>query len=109
MTLEINDEAVRSVLNTLAVHMEAMRAASRQVGGIKTEIEQHFVAACSTSYQQRITNWEERYGKLQQSYADFCGRLQQGKQMIDAAHGEALDLSTGTGPGSHVYHTLNPR
>ena len=38
---------------------------------------------------------------------DFQDRLGQGHRVIDGAHGEALNLSIGTGPGSHVYHTLN--
>ncbi|MFC8448886.1 hypothetical protein [Kitasatospora sp. NPDC057223] len=106
--LQTEDAVVQSVLATLETHMQSMRTAGQNVEAVNGEIQQHFQAACSTAYQQRIADWQEKYRQLQQAYDTFHAGLARGHQGINNAHTEALGLGSGWSPGSNnVFNVLN--
>ncbi|WP_030246985.1 hypothetical protein [Streptomyces sp. NRRL S-350] len=111
-TLQTEDAVVRQTLATLQGHIDTMLRACTNIEDINTEVHDHFQAACSTAYQQKINDWTTRYRQLRTSYDTFQQSFAAGHQIISTAHNEALDMVHGTSPSSlslDVSNGLNPK
>ncbi|MDH6707806.1 MULTISPECIES: hypothetical protein [unclassified Kitasatospora] len=109
--VQTDDAAVKAVMATLDNHIQAMMNAGQRVQDVNDEVQQHFKAACSTAYQGKIHDWQERYQQLKNAYQSFQGRFSAGHVQINNAHDQAFDVNNGWGgggPGSEVYKGLNP-
>lgn len=73
LNLKTDDAVVRSVLATLEGHIDTMMRAATQVQDVNGEIQQHFQAACSAKYQEKIADWQNRYQQLKNAYQSFHG------------------------------------
>ncbi|MFF1792890.1 hypothetical protein ACFVXQ_01365 [Kitasatospora sp. NPDC058263] len=108
--LQTDDAVVRSVLATLETHIDTMMRAATQVQDVNGEIQQHFQAACSTKYQEKITDWQSRYQQLKSAYQSFHSSFATGHGQVNTAHDEALAAGGGWGGASdEVLNGLNPR
>ncbi|MBV6699321.1 hypothetical protein [Kitasatospora aureofaciens] len=107
--LQTDDTVVQKVLATLESHMDAMTRAATQVENVNGEVQQHFKAACSTQYQQKIEDWQHRYQQLKNAYQTFHSSFGAGHHQVNNAHDQALDVGAGWGGASaDIYNGLNP-
>ncbi|MER6396556.1 hypothetical protein ABT263_10890 [Kitasatospora sp. NPDC001603] len=109
--LQTDDAVVRSVLATLETHIDTMMRAASQVEAVNREVQDHFKAACSTAYQQKIDDWQSRYQQLKNAYQTFHANFSSGHGQVNTAHDEALETGSGWGGGAsdEVRNGLNPR
>ncbi|MER7765705.1 hypothetical protein [Kitasatospora sp. NPDC096140] len=111
-TLQTEDTVVRQTLATLQSHIDTMLRACTNIQDINTEIHQHFQAACSDAYQQKINDWTTRYRQLNSAYSTFHENFAAGHNTINTAHTEALSVVHGSGPSSlslDISNGLNPK
>lgn len=106
MSLATSDAAAAKIQALLETQTLDMQRAGARVAAAKTAVERDFQAICSATYQQRISRWEERFRQLERAYQTFRENLSAGNQMINAAHEEAVTLSTG-GLGDDITTVLN--
>ncbi len=105
-TLQTEDAAVQAVLNTLESHVQTMMSACNNVESINSDIQANFQAECSTAYQQRINDWQDRYTQLKNAYQTFTESVSAGHKTINNAHDEALQTASGWSPSDYVYNNL---
>ncbi|GLY73792.1 hypothetical protein [Actinoallomurus iriomotensis] len=104
--LQTDDASVSRLLASLQTQIESMNRSMRGVEDVNAEVNQHFKAAASTAYQNKISDWEQQYANVIQAYQDLCDKLHVGYKGIDAAHGQAASIATGW--GEDVYNALTP-
>ncbi|MGH3373116.1 MAG: hypothetical protein ACRDP6_00105 [Actinoallomurus sp.] len=103
--LETNDASVSKVLASIHTQIDAMGRAAQGVEDVNNEIRQHFQAAASTAYQNKIEDWQDQYRNVTKAYEKLADTLQGGHHKIDAAHDHAV---AAVGGWDHaVYHTLH--
>lgn len=104
--LRTDDASVSKLLAGLQTQIESMNRSMQGVEDVNAEVNQHFQAAASTAYQNKISDWEQQYANVIQAYQDLCDNLHVGYKGIDAAHSEASSIATGW--GSDVFDGLTP-
>ncbi|MFF2040309.1 hypothetical protein ACFVVX_07785 [Kitasatospora sp. NPDC058170] len=109
-TLQIDNTTVKNVLHNVETHMGTMKSAAAAVEGINTEIHEHFQAACSSLYVQKMKEWHDEYIQLTQMYDRFHADLQAGSQTVFTGHDNAYHVagSVGGGYSAIVEAGLNP-
>lgn len=103
--LQTNDASVSKILTSLHTQIESMGRAAQGVEDVNNEVRQHFQAAASTAYQNKIEDWQQQYRNVTKAYEDLADKLQGGHHKIDAAHDHANNLAGGW--STDVYNGLN--
>ncbi|MFI9328930.1 hypothetical protein ACIGZJ_15445 [Kitasatospora sp. NPDC052868] len=109
-TLQIDNATIKNVLQTVETHMGTMRSAATAVEDINKEIHQHFQAACSSVYVQKMKEWHDEYTRLTQQYDTFHADLAAGSNTVFSGHDAAYHVAGGMGGGysAMVESGLNP-
>ncbi|MBP0452904.1 hypothetical protein J5Y04_25655 [Kitasatospora sp. RG8] len=110
-TLQIDNTTIKNVLHTVETHMSSMKAAGANVEAINTEIHEHFQAACSSVFVQKMKEWHEEYVQLSREYDRFHADLLAGSGTVFAGHDSAYNVAgqVGGGYSAMVESGLNPK
>ncbi|GLY20167.1 hypothetical protein Kisp01_71810 [Kineosporia sp. NBRC 101677] len=109
-TFQKNDAGLRALNQALDTQVEHMRASNQAVGQLIDEVNRDFQADASTTWQNKVGEWQQNYQQVTRLVREVTDRLLVADGAINAAHDEAMQMgsSMDSGPaGDAVFNALN--
>ena len=68
VTLNKDDQAMRTALSALDSHESSMRAAGNRAQSIQADIAHNYIAGSSSTFQNRVDDWVSQYTALMNKF-----------------------------------------
>jgi hypothetical protein len=105
--LKKSDHSIQSTLAGLEGQISAMIQSGQTVERINEEIAAHYVSGASTAFQNKISDWVERYKSIMQAFQQLTDSTQGASQTLTKAEEDAHVIGGNWGASDGVYHALN--
>ncbi|GHF63723.1 hypothetical protein GCM10018790_47030 [Kitasatospora xanthocidica] len=83
------DEAIRKALSDIEQQIEGMITAGRTVERIKQELASGYISGASSTFQQKVEDWMQRYHQVIGAFERFAEATKVADQTISHAEEEA--------------------
>ncbi|WP_035841687.1 hypothetical protein [Kitasatospora azatica] len=105
--LTTDDQSVQQALTGLGHQISAMITAGQTVERINEEIAAKYVSGASSAFQDRVTDWVDRYKVIMRSVEHLMESTASASKVLTKAEDDAHVVGGNWGASDGVYSALN--